>query len=163
MIFTKTIKIRKCIPLYLQYIHLRLKQPHIGAQQPSWLLCNRAHFCKQPANNNLSFRLVTSYSSSTLIVLKLDNWFPRGNGLTLKSLIIGWSGLISKILLPLMNSKLDVSPSVCAFMSLSDFEKYICMRKQIMTKQSNGLTTNLPFHIGGPTELARYKNTWRWT
>lgn len=61
-------KPRKLIPLYLQYIHSRLKQPRIGAQQPSWLLCFRAHFCKQPANNNFSSGLVISYSSSKLIV-----------------------------------------------------------------------------------------------
>lgn len=38
--------------------------------------------------------------------------------LTFKSLMMGCSGLISKTLLPLINSKLDASPSVCAFINL---------------------------------------------
>ena len=37
---------------------------------------------------------------------------------TFKFLMIGCSGLISKTLLPLMKSKLEVSPAACAFISL---------------------------------------------
>uniref|UniRef100_A0A0A9EYN7 Uncharacterized protein n=1 Tax=Arundo donax TaxID=35708 RepID=A0A0A9EYN7_ARUDO len=58
-----------------------------------------------------------SYSSSTAVLASvLSGSFLQA---AFKSLTIGRLGLISKILLPLVNSKLDVSPSVCAFMSLS--------------------------------------------
>lgn len=73
-------------------------------------------------------------------------------------MIIGWSGLISKILLPLINSKLDVSPSVCAFMSLLVWGN-IYIRKQVVILTILHGTVILPFHVGGPTKLARYKDT----
>jgi hypothetical protein len=64
----------------------------------------------------LEIRAVSYNSSTALLASVLSGSFLQA---AFKSLTIGWSGLISKILLPLMNSKLDVSPSVCAFMSLS--------------------------------------------
>lgn len=88
--------------------------------------------------------------------------------LTFRSLMMGCSGLISNILLPLMNSKLVVSPRVWALINL--FKRLKENFNSLYGKGeyfSHGLFVliykaglNKPFHVSRPPKLSGNQYTW---
>lgn len=84
--------------------------------------------------------------------------------LTSKFLIIGCSGLISNTLLLLMNSKLEGSPIVCAFINLQQIWLHTApyyLNVQNISSKISRKKEDLPFHVCRPTKFSWRQNT-RW-
>lgn len=103
-------------------------------------------------------RYIPEYWDKKNIIKRILELFIKYR--TFKVWMIGWSGLISKTLLLLINSRLEVSPTVCAFISLQ--EVHIILRFECENQSSESeRMKSLPLHVSRPTKLPRSKYT-RW-